>query len=148
MTKFAATLLPELKAVLEHNGIDGSVLVASDDVTTVTVSVTTRAIVDQASHVGGAELTQAEFRDAAPDTVEVVDCPVDEFHDCDLYVVQNCVTYPVDYLEQIGDRPVVKYWHDVGPHVQPGVRAGWTRMPCRFVARRRRPSTWDSRARS
>ena len=79
-------------------------------------------LVDHASHTGGAELTQAEFRAAAPDTVEIIDCrPGEVRSDCDLWVIQNCVTYTSDDLAQI-DGPVVKYWHDVGPHVQPGVR--------------------------
>jgi hypothetical protein len=72
---------------------------------------------------GGAELTQAEFRAAAPDSVEIVDCPREGVDpSCDLYVVQNCVGYSVDDLRHLEGKPVVKYWHDVGPHLQPGVR--------------------------
>jgi glycosyltransferase involved in cell wall biosynthesis len=80
-------------------------------------------LADDASQIGGAELTQAEFRDAAPEGVEIIDCPpggVDQ--DCDAYVVQNCVKYDTADLAVINDRPAVKYWHDVGPWLQPGVR--------------------------
>ena len=38
---------------------------------------------DQGEAIGGAELTQAEFRAAAPDGVEVIDCPPDQIEDCD-----------------------------------------------------------------
>jgi hypothetical protein len=79
-------------------------------------------LADEASQIGGAELTQAEFRDAAPDGVEVVDCPPEDVQDCDAYVIQNCVKYALADLEVIKDRPAVKYWHDVGPWLQPGVR--------------------------
>ena len=77
-------------------------------------------LVDHASHTGGAELTQAEFRAAAPDTVEIIDCRPGEIHGCDLYVVQNCVQYTADDIKACRGA-IVKYWHDVGPHLQPGV---------------------------
>jgi glycosyltransferase involved in cell wall biosynthesis len=80
-------------------------------------------LVDEGATVGGAELTQAEFRDAAPEHVEIVDCPPGGVvTDLDLYVIQNCVLYTTGDLEPIADKPRVKYWHDVGPHLQPGVK--------------------------
>jgi len=79
-------------------------------------------LADRASHVGGAELTQAEFRAAAPEGVEVVDCEPGERWECERYVVQNCVTFSLGDLQQMEGSPAVKYWHDVGPHLQPGVR--------------------------
>lgn len=91
-------------------------------------------LVDVGATVGGAELTQAEFRAAAPDGVEIIDCYGDvevpgarmpdgnSWPDCDRYVIHNCVTYSAEALQVIGDTPAVKYWHDVGPHLQPGVR--------------------------
>jgi glycosyltransferase involved in cell wall biosynthesis len=81
-------------------------------------------LVDYTDAPGGAELTQGEFRDAAPDNVTIVDCPpgdVDEF--CDRYVIQNCVRYTLADLARTEGRPVVKYWHDVGPWIKDDVRA-------------------------
>jgi hypothetical protein len=81
-------------------------------------------LVDEPVSPGGAELTQAEFRAAAPDGVEIVDCPPSEPVDatCDRYVIQNCVQYPVDELAPLSGKPILKYWHDVGPWLEPGVR--------------------------
>jgi hypothetical protein len=79
-------------------------------------------LVDHSTEIGGAELTQAEFRAGASAGVEIVDCPpggVDP--GCDVYVIHNCVTYQPDDMAQIDGR-AIKYWHDVGPHVVPGVR--------------------------
>jgi hypothetical protein len=40
-----------------------------------------------------------------------------------LYVIQNCVKYDTPRVStRIEGRPVVKYWHDVGPWMQPDVR--------------------------
>jgi hypothetical protein len=81
-------------------------------------------LADEAGYVGGAELTTAEFRAAAPEGVEIVDCPPGAVvKRCDAYVIQNCVLYTLADLDRTGDSPVFKYNHDVGPHLQPGVRA-------------------------
>src|SRR4051812_22837196 len=79
-------------------------------------------LADEAGYVGGAELTTAEFRAAAPEGVEIVDCPPGAVvKHLDAYVVQNCVLYtPADIARTRGN--LVKYWHDVGPHLQPGMR--------------------------
>jgi hypothetical protein len=81
-------------------------------------------LADEAGYVGGAELTTAEFRNAAPEGVEIVDCPPGSINRrLDAYVIQNCVLYDEHELSKLpADRPVFKYWHDVGPHLQPGVR--------------------------
>lgn len=72
---------------------------------------------------GGAEYTQAEFRAAAPEGVEIIDCPAGEvIPDLDRYVVHNCVQYTLDDLLATGGAPVVKFWHDVGPWIAPEVR--------------------------
>lgn len=72
---------------------------------------------------GGAELTQLEFRAAAPDDVEIVTClPGLVDQDCNRYVIHNCVNYSASDLAIIAERPAVKYWHDVGPWVKPDVR--------------------------
>lgn len=79
--------------------------------------------------LGGAELTQAEFLAAAPEGVEVIpvhpgDRPGDVDVTCDRYVIHNCLSYGIEDLEMVeaAGVPVVKYWHDVGPHVKPEVR--------------------------
>jgi hypothetical protein len=79
-------------------------------------------LADEAGYVGGAELTTAEFRAAAPEGVEIVDCPPGAVvKHLDAYVVQNCVLYtPKDLARTRGN--LIKYWHDVGPHIQPGMR--------------------------
>lgn len=80
-------------------------------------------LVDDTELTGGAELSQAEFRAAAPDGVEVVDCPAGAVAaGLDRYVVHNCVTYTVGDLEATASARVVKVWHDVGPWVDPQVR--------------------------
>ena len=80
-------------------------------------------LVDQSPYIGGAELTQAEFRSAAPEGVEIVDCPVGGVvGDLDRYVVHNCVTYRPEDLEPIGDAKVVKFVNDLWPHGDPEVR--------------------------
>lgn len=70
---------------------------------------------------GGAELTQDEFRAAAPKGVEVVDCPAGGVVEgLDAYVAHNVVFYSADDL-RAADGPLFKYWHDVGPHIRPDV---------------------------
>ncbi len=91
-------------------------------------------LVDEAAYVGGAELTQAEFRAAAPEGVDVVDCPAGEkaIAACDRYVIHNCVTYTLDDLEALEGKPTTKYWHDIGPWLQPAERH-WLRENTRAV---------------
>lgn len=86
-------------------------------------------LVDKAGYVGGAELTEREFRAAADtdvtlDDIEIIDCPTGNVTpDCDLYVVHNCVTYTLKDLQATGVKPVFKYWNDVGSWYEPEVRA-------------------------
>jgi hypothetical protein len=80
---------------------------------------------DDEGVLGGAELTEREHRAAAPEGVEIVDCPKGNIDPtCDRYVIQNCVLYEVTDLLPLEGKPVTKMWHDVGPWMQPGVR-GW-----------------------
>jgi glycosyltransferase involved in cell wall biosynthesis len=81
-------------------------------------------LVDDPVRLGGAELTQAEFRAAAPDGVEIVDCPPGgiDYYGCERYVVQNCMRYSADELKGLLGFPVFKYHHDVGPWMDPEVR--------------------------
>jgi hypothetical protein len=79
-------------------------------------------LADESAAIGGAELTQAEFRSAAPEGIEIVDCrPGEVVPDLDRYVIQNCVLYTVEDLAKI-NAPSIRYWHDVGPWLGKGVR--------------------------
>lgn len=93
-------------------------------------------LADKSRSVGGAELTQAEFRARAPEGVTVMDCPPGEvLPGLDRYVIHNCVSYSADDLRVATEkRPAVKYWHDVGPWLTPEkhevLRAGTTPVCC------------------
>jgi hypothetical protein len=77
---------------------------------------------DDPGYLGGAEMTQAEFRAAAPKGVEVVDCrPGNVVSGLDRYVIHNCVHYSGQDLAA-ADGPRVKYLNDVWPDGDPLVR--------------------------
>lgn len=65
---------------------------------------------DDPGYVGGAELTALDFLAAAPDDVEIVDCPPHHVkRGLDAYVVHNCMSYTD------ADRPkgrLVRFIHD------------------------------------
>lgn len=74
---------------------------------------------DPQSYVGGAELTQADFRAAAP--VEVIDCPPGGVVEgLDLYVAHNVTAYTLSDVEPISE--LRWYHHDLSPHIAPDVR--------------------------
>lgn len=77
---------------------------------------------DPAEYTGGAELTQAEFRAAAPGGVEVIDCPPGGIAECDRYVLHNVVDYSMDDIRATRGRPLFKYVHDLWPHGDKEVR--------------------------
>lgn len=80
-------------------------------------------LADQASYIGGAELTQAEFRAAAPEGIEIIDCPPGLVVDgLDRYFVGNCVDYTAADLATIKHRPAIKYHNDVGTWLRPDRR--------------------------
>jgi hypothetical protein len=81
-------------------------------------------LVDVPTVPGGAELTEGEFRAAAPNGVEIVPCPPGEpVPGCDRYVIHNLMQYALLDLATIPPgAPVVKYNHDVGPWLEDGVR--------------------------
>jgi len=89
-------------------------------------------LADSGDYTGGAELTQAEFRDAAPMNVEIIDVKPDKPQVCDRYVVHNCVQYFLEDFAPLKGKPVVKYWHDVGPWLQAGVK-DWLRSNARHI---------------
>jgi hypothetical protein len=70
---------------------------------------------DDPGYVGGAELTCAEFKVAAPEGVEVVDMPFGEVEPgFNTYVVHSHFQYSDADLENLTGR-VVRYFHDVRP---------------------------------
>ena len=72
-------------------------------------------LADNPGFVGGAEITQAEFRAAAPDIVEVVDCRPGRIDTtCDRYAIHNSLTYSLRDFAKLEDKRVVRYWNDVG----------------------------------
>ena len=72
-------------------------------------------LADSPGYIGGAELTQAEFKAAAPDDVEVVDCPPGSVDStCETFVVHNHWTYEDADLANLRGR-VVRYYHDIRP---------------------------------
>lgn len=80
-------------------------------------------LADAPGYIGGAELTQAEFRAKAPKDVEVIDCPPSGVvAGLDTYVIHNCSTYDHTALEAIGKAPVVKYVNDCWPFGDPHLR--------------------------
>jgi len=77
------------------------------------------------SGIGGAEMTQAEFKAAAPDGVKVVYVPKDGLElarDCDVVCVHNCPHYPAETVGAIEGKRVVRYWNDTCPHGSPDLR--------------------------
>src|SRR4051812_1558586 len=74
-------------------------------------------LADAPGYVGGAELTQAEFRAKAPKDVEVIDCPqTGVVVGLDAYVIHNCATYDHMAVDAIGNAPVTKYVNDCWPY--------------------------------
>lgn len=74
-------------------------------------------LADQHDPPGGAELTQAEFMAARPDSVEITFCPPPggSFPDADSYVIHNNVTYQAYPIGRS-----VRYLHDLRSGFEPG----------------------------
>jgi hypothetical protein len=64
---------------------------------------------DDPGYLGGAELTMREFRAAAPEGVEVIDCPPGKIRGLGFYVVGNCMTYRPEEIPP----GAVRYHHDM-----------------------------------
>jgi glycosyltransferase involved in cell wall biosynthesis len=81
-------------------------------------------VADSFAVPGGAELTQAEFRDSAPAGIEVVKARPDDLAQlarCDRVCVHNCVTYPAAAtIAAVQGKPVLRYWHDLAREGGPG----------------------------
>lgn len=72
--------------------------------------------------IGGAELTQREFRTAKPKGVKTVTVQPDRLElvrDCDAVCVFNCVGYPDATIRALSGKRVVRYFNDVAPHGSP-----------------------------
>lgn len=78
-------------------------------------------ISDDPAYLGGAELTQREFRDARPDDVEIIDCPPGGVvAGLDRYVAHNVTQYAADDLGEV--EQITWYHHDLSPWIHPDVR--------------------------
>lgn len=67
-------------------------------------------------------MTQAEFRAAAPEGVEIVDMPPGELQEADCLIVHNVTQYALPDLEPHSSRPIAWYHHDLSPWISPAVR--------------------------
>ena len=67
------------------------------------------------SVVGGAEMSTQALINNAPDNVEIVLCPANKrpkTEDIDVFVIQNCVTYKKQWIEELSMKPVIKQIRD------------------------------------
>ena len=79
-------------------------------------------LTDPVGYVGGAELTQQEFRAAAPEGVEIIDCPPGAVEvGLDGYVANNVVHYTAEDIVQT-DGALIWYHHDLSPWIRSEVR--------------------------
>lgn len=80
-------------------------------------------LADQHEPAGGAELTHAEFRAAAPAGVDVLDRPpgaLEQLASCDVACLHNTITYPPETVAALAGKPTLRYWHDLA---RPGTPA-------------------------
>jgi hypothetical protein len=79
---------------------------------------------DTPSFIGGAELTQQEFRAVCPAGVELVDCPPGQIAaGCDRYIIHNHITYTLEDIKAATAAPAFRYWNDIGSWYDDEVRA-------------------------
>lgn len=74
---------------------------------------------DDPGYVGGAELTMAEFKAAAPDGVTIVDDGP-----ADVVVLGNVTTFSPYLIPTLEGNRVVWYHNDLSPHIDPDLK-GW-----------------------
>lgn len=90
-------------------------------------------LADRPSYIGGAELTQADFKAAAPEGIEVIDCQPDEVDPTvDAAIVHNCTHYSARDFDHLRGVPVTWYHHDLSPFIDPDVRA-WLDKRARHI---------------
>jgi glycosyltransferase involved in cell wall biosynthesis len=81
-------------------------------------------IADSFDVPGGAELTQGEFRAAAPTGVHLIEVQpgdLEQLGGCDCVCIHNCVTYPAaETIAALDGKPVLRYWHDLARVGGPG----------------------------
>ena len=74
-------------------------------------------LADTVEFAGGAELTQAEFRAAAPRGVEVVECPPGRAGRARRLrrrlPAQHDRRYPAETVDALAGKPALRYWHDL-----------------------------------
>lgn len=107
---------------------------------------------DAPDYIGGAELTQAEFRAAAPEGVEIVDCPPDDpVLEADVAVVFNCVSYGPPTQNALAGKRIIRYWNDLAPHgdeqlQQTLLQRSDTHIFCSPLHRDRFPHPWQGKS--
>lgn len=73
---------------------------------------------DRPGYVGGAEMTAAELREAAPDGIEIVECLSGAIEpNLDVYIAHNVMLYTPDDAAKLKGHTVVRFIHD---HRGPG----------------------------
>lgn len=71
---------------------------------------------DNPGYLGGAELTMAEFKAAAPEGVTVVDPRVEDTVYVETAVVGNCTSFGPDLIDKLRGKKVIRYHHDLARH--------------------------------
>lgn len=88
---------------------------------------------DPTHYLGGAELTAREFRDAAPEGVEIVYCPPGHVDaDLDRYIAHNVVHYEAADLHPLRTQPITWFHHDLSPWIKPEVKS-WLNYRARHI---------------
>lgn len=83
-------------------------------------------LADRPQYTGGAELTQAEFRVAAPTGTSVIGITpttLDHLDGCEVACVFNTVTYLPETIQALEGKRIVRYWNDMAPHGSPELRS-------------------------
>jgi hypothetical protein len=107
-------------------------------------------LADEAGYIGGAELTTAEFRAAAPEGVEIVDCPPGAVvKGLRRYVIQNCVLYTTERPRtgRLDGKPSSSIGTTSARTSSPASATGFDATHSTSAARPSRPSTWASTTR-
>jgi hypothetical protein len=80
-------------------------------------------LADDPGYLGGAELTQAEFANAAPrEIVRLRPSEIYRLAGCETVVVNNCIQYPPETIRALKGRKVIRYHHDLSRAEHPELR--------------------------